>query len=64
MNECKDVGLRLGELVDRVNSFVVNNIDGGAGANENPLRSVAIARTDLQTGMMWLTRAVAKPKGF
>jgi len=27
-------------------------------------RALAIAKTELQAGIMWLTRAVAAPKGF
>ena len=27
-------------------------------------RALAIARTELQTGMMWAVRAVARPEGF
>lgn len=26
-------------------------------------RALAIARTDLQTGMMWLVRAITRPEG-
>lgn len=34
---------------------------GAAGADQ---RSLAVATTHLQTGMMWAIRAVAKPEGF
>ena len=27
-------------------------------------RALAIARTELQTGLMWAVRAVARPQGF
>lgn len=33
-------------------------------STEPDLRSLAIARTELQTGFMWLSRAVAKPEFF
>ena len=41
------------ELVERVQ--FTTDIDG---------RSASIARTELQTGFMWLVRAVAKPTTF
>lgn len=28
------------------------------------LRAVAVAKTNLQTGVMWLVRSIAKPQGF
>lgn len=27
-------------------------------------RAIAIAKTELQTGFMWLTRAIAQPESF
>ena len=27
-------------------------------------RAIAIARTELQTGLMWAVRAIARPQGF
>lgn len=52
MNEIKAKGEELKALIENV-----ENIGG-------ELRCVAIAKTELQTGLMWLTRAVAKPNGF
>ena len=53
MNEIKSHGLALGELVDKLNSLSHLN-----------QRWLDIGTTDLQTGLMALTRAVAKPTTF
>lgn len=53
MNHIKAHGASLRILID----------DIVREGNPDP-RWVAIARTDLQTGLMALTRAVAKPEGF
>jgi hypothetical protein len=53
MNKVKVMGMELGELVDQLY------------ANEwADKRWVAIGQTDLQKGLMALTRAVAKPEFF
>lgn len=54
MNAIKAEGMSLSGLIDRV-------VEGGVNADP---RWVAIARTELQQGLMALTRAVAKPEGF
>ena len=36
----------------------------GLDPHQDPVRSLAIAQTDLQTGFMWLRRAIACPKVF
>ena len=53
MNEIKEHGVKLGELVDKLRA--IDNIDK---------RWVSIGATDLQTGLMALTRAVAQPTSF
>lgn len=53
MNEIKSKGAELGELVGRLRAQ--DGIDQ---------RWVSIGATDLQTGMMALTRSVAKPDLF
>lgn len=53
MNEIKAHGVALGELVDRLNS-----------RSDINQRWLDIGTTDLQTGLMALTRAVAKPSTF
>lgn len=61
MNEIKAHGRELGRLINRVNN--VNAGDEKARDSE-AFRWSAIAKTDLQTGIMALTRAVAKPEFF
>lgn len=39
-----------------------NNVDGGCG--ELDPRALAIARTEFQTALMWLTRSITKPETF
>ena len=53
MNEIKAKGIELGELVEKLRTE--RDIDQ---------RWVSIGATDLQTGLMALTRAVAKPEFF
>lgn len=53
MNEIKSIGIELGELVARLRAQ--DGIDQ---------RWVNIGETDLQTGLMALTRSVAKPEFF
>lgn len=53
INRIKAVGNGVGVLLDEV----------AAMPAVDP-RAMAIARTELQTGFMWLTRAIARPDGF
>ena len=53
INEVKAEGEALRKLLDRV--AMVDDVDA---------RCVAMAQTSLQAGMMWLTRAIARPGGF
>lgn len=53
MNEIKAHGVALGELVEKLRA--AQNLDG---------RWISIGATDLQTGLMALTRAVARPTTF
>lgn len=53
MNEIKTQGIVIGELVSRLR--------GNSALDQ---RWVSIGATDLQTGLMALTRAVAKPEFF
>lgn len=55
MNKAKELGNQLGGFIEKLNETVDFQIDK---------RSLAIARTDIQTGMMWLNRAIAKPETF
>jgi len=53
MNEVKALGAKVGELHARI--AALPGIDG---------RAAAIGKTELQTGFMWLTRAIAQPTSF
>ena len=53
MNVIKEKGLELGKLIDSLRS-----------SNTADQRWVSIGATDLQTGLMALTRSVAKPDFF
>jgi len=53
MNEVKAKGAELGALVEKLRAN--KELDG---------RWIAIGATDLQTGLMALTRAIAKPTFF
>lgn len=53
MNEIKAKGVELGGLVDKLKA-----------ADATDKRWASIGATDLQTGLMALTRAVAKPETF
>lgn len=53
MNEVKEKGKELGELVEKLRSN-----------EELEQRLISIGATDLQTGLMALTRSIAKPEFF
>jgi anion-transporting ArsA/GET3 family ATPase len=53
MNAIKRQGEATRLMVEAISASP--NIDG---------RALAIAKTELQTGFMWLTRAVARPESF
>mgnify|MGYP003650739375 CR=1 FL=1 len=53
MNEVKQHGVALGELIGQLRAMP-----------ELDQRWVSIGQTDLQTGLMALTRAIAKPTFF
>jgi hypothetical protein len=68
MNEIKTAGRELGALLEKI---ILD--DGSAvmkdGAVCSPHESIdshcmAIAKTKIQTGIMWAVRAIAKPEGF
>lgn len=53
MNEIKQMGNDMGRMVEGM--LMNGSLD---------TRCVAVAKTHLQTGLMWLTRAVAQPTSF
>lgn len=70
MNEIKAAGVRLESLIVAVGNHLTTqkNTCGPEALNAiylaQPDRWVAIARTDIQTALMALTRAVAQPTSF
>ena len=62
MNEIKAEGERLEELVNKVKASIHPELQ--ADTARNPHRWAAMAATDFQTGLMFLTRAVACPTTF
>lgn len=55
MNQAKELGNQLGEFIENLNCSTEFDADG---------RCLAIARTEIQTGLMWLNRAIAQPETF
>jgi hypothetical protein len=53
MNEIKEKGVELGKMIDKLRG--TPGLDG---------RWISIGATDLQTGLMALTRSVAQPTTF
>ena len=53
MNEVKTLAAQCGVLVEKMTT-----------AHPIDQRCVALAKNNLQTGFMWLTRSVARPEGF
>lgn len=53
INSIKQNGNELGAAIDV--------IEATPGVDK---RALAIAQTNLQTGLMWLVRAIARPEGF
>ena len=71
MNEIKALGAQLDAVARKVSAHVgaqtvaAVNMDEAARIDDaQPHRWVAIARTDFQTGLMALVRAVAQPTSF
>ena len=64
MNEIKAEGVKLDVLLAKVTVTNEELKDVALGQLSNAHRWTAIAKTDFQTGLMALTRAVAKPDFF
>lgn len=61
MNEIKEMGAKVGELVEKVRGLNANDANAETHTDQ---RWAAIAATDLQKGFMALTRSIAKPTTF
>lgn len=66
MNDIKEAGEQLRNLVHRVQMHIENQPKPETPHSQvtSPGRWAAIGQTDLQTGLMALTRAVAQPTSF
>jgi hypothetical protein len=60
INEAKELGCNIDDMIRKLEKL--SNREDGESAPDK--RWLAIAKTDLQKGMMSLTRAVAKPDFF
>ncbi len=60
MNEGKALGLELDAFIKQL-----EKAEFASNSDQVPdQRALAIAKTNLQQGMMWLIRSIAKPGGF
>jgi hypothetical protein len=66
MNDIKAVGEQLRSLITRVQTHIQNQPEPEPAHSQvtSPMRWAAIGQTDLQQGLMALTRAVAQPTSF
>lgn len=64
MNEVKAHGAALQVTLEKVKSFLARNSWEPVVEGAEPLRWLAIGKTDLQKGLMAVTRAVARPGTF
>ena len=66
MNEVKEKGVELGALLMKIGKVNedLHDADDTSVFDSEAYRWLAIAKTDLQTGIMAATRAVAKPGFF
>lgn len=70
MNKIKAKGLELEALVSELNSYLVAQNASAAGVEvgrielAQPQKWLSVGKTDLQTGLMALIRAVAQPGAF
>lgn len=74
MNEIKALGPRMEDLIEKVRLHIINQKNGPVSLTDEltmdrhrdatPERFVALAKTEFQTGLMYLTRAVAQPTFF
>lgn len=64
VNEIKSAGVAMEDLIGRVNLLVDRRGADTGSPDGKSKRCAAIAQTELQTGAMWLIRAVAAPNGL
>lgn len=74
MNKIKALGPQVEAVLEEVRLHLINqaiNEDGSSNleveerhVEATPVRFLALAKTELQTGLMYMTRAVAQPTFF
>lgn len=74
MNEIKELGPKVEDLLEKVRLHLLNQEQQAVAMkfhptldrikDATPSRFVALAKTEFQTGLMYLTRAVAQPTFF
>lgn len=74
MNKIKSLGPQIEDLIEEVRLFTLNKAQAARNAldtetqdrlrDATPERFAALAKTEFQTGLMYLTRAVAQPTFF
>lgn len=64
MNEIKEHGENLRNLITRIQHYIETNQTETHSQVTHPSRWAAMGMTDLQSGLMKLTRAVAQPTSF
>lgn len=65
MNEVKTMGVKLGELNNKILSYAKAQADCPLTEEDNQaLRWLAEGKTDLQKGLMSWTRSIARPEFF
>lgn len=57
MNKVKEKGNELGDLIESIPDLM-------GGDDGESARCRALAKTHIQTGLMWLNRSIAKPQTF
>ncbi len=60
MNEIKAIGEQLNALCERILEHTTGDVFDGS----DPIRWRCLGRDNLQSGLMFLTRAVARPTSF
>lgn len=66
MNEIKQKGEELSALLEKVDTelYAMKNPELSQDGCDDVARYLDLAKTNLQQGMMWFVRAVARPQSF
>lgn len=74
MNKIKALGPQIEDIIEEVRLFILNKAQAARNAldtetqdrlrDATPERFAALAKTEFQTGLMYLTRSVAQPTFF